>query len=364
MQGLLLKLSALDADVENAVRIISFFDSLIEQQPSLDVLVRNAAAVAECAVGIQESEGRFALRATPDGRTDAGRAAEGATIARVSSSHQAWLGRGGADALPLDQMLLERFGLSAIAALGRGRTPTLALGDPALIELVVAQSTEAPERSRALQLLGLTPATSVTFLAASGPTKQLDVLVSCLGELGGKPRCAVIGPVRAVVLLGPPPSDLHPPDGVTLGVGPATRAIDAPAAWQKAVRALRYATPVTNAGDVAARPMVHATRLGAFDLLAARLRSDDIRDVADIDVLDELAAEPQGAEMIRTLEVVVEAGSLREAARTLYLHHNSVSGRLARAEERLGYRIADPSGIARLGLAIALRRLRNTDLLG
>jgi hypothetical protein len=44
VQGLLLKLSALDADVENAVRLINFFDSLIAQQVHLDDLPRPLGA--------------------------------------------------------------------------------------------------------------------------------------------------------------------------------------------------------------------------------------------------------------------------------------------------------------------------------
>ena len=43
MQGLLLRLSGLDADAENAVRVIGFFDRLITARASLDALVRSTA---------------------------------------------------------------------------------------------------------------------------------------------------------------------------------------------------------------------------------------------------------------------------------------------------------------------------------
>jgi DNA-binding PucR family transcriptional regulator len=67
--------------------------------------------------------------------------------------------------------------------------------------------------------------------------------------------------------------------------------------------------------------------------------------------------------VIQTLEVLAEAGSLREAARRMHLHHNSIAARVRRAEELLGYKITEPAGGARLQLTLALRRLRSTDLL-
>jgi hypothetical protein len=364
VQGLLLRFSGLDADVEHAFRLISFFDVLVQQQAKPEELLRNAAVVAECAVGVQDLDGRFALRALPDGTVDEERAECGAASRTVTSGYQAWIGRCGDSALPLDEILLERLAIAFIATLGDDEATSAGLGDPALLELVVGQSTAAPERTRAVHLLGLTPWTEVTLLSVLGAVDAVDAFAAELGGGGSSLRRAIIGPVHAIAVIGAMPHDLAIPDGVTVGVGTTTRAVNAPTSWEKAVRALRYATASTDGLDPAARPIVYASELGPFELLAAQLRSSDIRGVADIDVLDELAAEPSGVGLLRTLEVVVHTGSLREAARKLYLHHNSVSGRVARAEGRLGYRITEPTGIARLGLALTLRRLRDTDLLG
>src|SRR5206468_11114717 len=109
---------------------------------------------------------------------------------------------------------------------------------------------------------------------------------------------------------------------------------DTPMSWEKAALAVRYAIASTGGTNAAVHPVVFAADLGPYALLADKLRSEDIRDVADIDVLDQFAADANGIGVLRTLEVVVEAGSLREAARKLHLHHNSVAARVARAEER------------------------------
>jgi hypothetical protein len=362
VQGLLLKLSTLDAAAENAVRLISFFDALVEQQVGLDALLRNAAVIAECDVGLQDAERRLAVRAAADGTVGTGRAGPSAAVRMLGSGHAVWIARGRDAALPLDEILLERLAIACVATIGRGEPSAPALGDPALLELVIGRSATAAERSRALHLLGISPAVVLTLLAVRGPTDALDALMKRLAG-PGRPRRARLGAVYAVAVVGTVARDLRVPAGVRVGVGVAGPATEALASWEGALRALRYASTSECAAGPTDRPVVFQADLGPFELLAARLRSADISGVADIDVLDRLAGEPAGADVVRAVEVVVETGTLREAARQLHLHHNSVAARVMRAEERLGYRIMEPTGTARVGLALALRRLRDNDLL-
>lgn len=362
MRGLLLKLSGLDADAESAIRLITFFDSLLEQEVQLADLLSNAAVVADCPVGIQDARGTFSLRGMPDGTSDSGAAGRKAAV-REAAGYRVWLDRRGAEQSPLDELLLERLSLACIATLRRGDAVAPTVGDPALLELTIARSTAAPERTRAIHLLGLRPCTTLTVVAVLGPIEGVDALAAELSARGSRPRRAIVGSVHAMALTGPPPPDLKVPHGVSVGIGSSVHAVDAPASWEKAVGALRYATPRTGGADASVHPVVCAADLGPFEFLAAKLRSADIVGVADVDALDDLAAGPNGMDVLATLGVVVEAGSLREAARQLHLHHNSVSTRLSRAEKRLGYRVTDPSGLSRLRLALALRHLRDVDLL-
>src|SRR4051812_32881289 len=120
VQGLLLKLSTLDAAAENAVRLISFFDALVEQQVGLDALLRNAAVIAECDVGLQDAERRLAVRAAADGTVGTGRAEPSAAVRMFCSGHAVWIARGRDAALPLDEILLERLAIACVATIGRG----------------------------------------------------------------------------------------------------------------------------------------------------------------------------------------------------------------------------------------------------
>jgi hypothetical protein len=239
---------------------------------------------------------------------------------------------------------------------------SLHLDDPALLGLALSRAAAGPERTRALHLLGWTPCAEVTVLAALGPVGHVDDLAASLRHSGASPRRAIIDRVHAMAVDGPLPAAVSVPTSVMIGVGATGFAVSAATSFEQAVRALRYATSVADAG-VTARPVVHAAELGPFAFLAGTLRSDDIRGVADVDLLDELAATPGGQGVVQALEAVAQAGSLREAARRLHLHHNSVAARVRRAEDVLTYRVTDPAGVARLQLALALRRLRTTDLL-
>lgn len=237
------------------------------------------------------------------------------------------------------------------------------LDDPALLQLIVGRTTASPERSRAILLLGITPCTHVTMIAVLGPAEAVGELEESLDAADVRPRRAVIGSLHAMALLGDLPVDLAIPHGVRVGVGTTGFAVDAASSWEKAARAVRYASPIAAGTAVGARPVVRVSELGPYELLAERLQSSDISGVGDVDVLDWFAAQRGGDDVLEALEAIAQAGSLREAARQMYLHHNSVAARLARAERRLGYRVTEPAGMARLHLALALRRLRHTDLL-
>lgn len=65
MKGLLLRLSALDADAETAVRVISFFDGLIAAKVSPQTLVEETARLAECPAALVDTASGLSLRAAP-----------------------------------------------------------------------------------------------------------------------------------------------------------------------------------------------------------------------------------------------------------------------------------------------------------
>ena len=337
MKGLLLRLSGLDADAENAVRVIGFFDRLISDRVGFDALVRATAQLAGCPVGVHAPGQGLSLRAEPGaGVGTSGRAPAGAAVRRLEGGVTVWVARQGTPT-PLDDMLLERFAIATAVLLDHTSVPLPELGDPALVELLLSDGAGTAERSRALHLLGLDSSAGLRVLAGSGA-----------GEIAG--RSAVLGKVRAVLVTGEVPGSVQG----RWGVGPLLPAIEAARSWRAAGTALRFTSE--------SEPMVWWERLGGLAELADRLDSADLAGIADVRALDRLAAEPHGGEDVAVLAALCATGSARKAAAALHRHHSTLPARLARAESVLGFEIDSPAGRFRLHLALMLRRLRdNTE---
>ncbi|MFI0779518.1 helix-turn-helix domain-containing protein [Streptomyces sp. NPDC021212] len=340
MKGLLLRLSGLDADAENAVRVIGFFDRLITGRVSVDVLVRSTADLAGCPVGVHAPGQGLSLRADGDGAdTTPATAPARAAVRALDGGTEVWVARGGPP-VPLDDILLERFAIATAILLDHPGVPRPKLGDPALVELVLSEGAGAAERSRALHLLGLAPAARLRVLAGT------DV-----GGLAG--WSAQLGGVWAVLTADPVPAAL--PDGARVGVGPELPAHDAARSWTAARTALRFTSPT--------QPVVWWEQLGSLAALDGTLEPAALHSLADVRALDRLATEPHGEDTLSALDALCTTGSARKASALLHRHHSTMPARLTRAEAVLGFEVGSPAGRFRLHLALMLKRLRdNADL--
>jgi sugar diacid utilization regulator len=130
--------------------------------------------------------------------------------------------------------------------------------------------------------------------------------------------------------------------------------LEARASWRQARLALRFAAP--GAADTA---VVDHAELGSLALLAD-LPVDRLRRDPDVRALESLAGSPAGAADVAVLEAFCRAGSLRQAASGLHLHHSSVAARVAHLEDVLGWRLDEPEGRFRAHLALLARRLATT----
>ncbi|MFI6094679.1 PucR family transcriptional regulator [Lentzea sp. NPDC051213] len=326
MKGLLMRLSALDADAENAVRVIGFFDRLITDRAGLDALVRSTSELAGCPVGLHVPGQGLSLRADSGAPVAVGQVPARAVVRSLEGGVEVWVAREGTPA-PLDDMLLERFAIAAAILLDHSSVPLPELGDPALVELVLSEGVGTAERSRALHLLGIGAATPLRVLATTG-------------EIAG--RSVLLGSVRAV-LTTEVPTGLN----TRVGVGPLLPAIDAARSWQGARTALRYTSD--------SEPVVWWERLGSLSLLAEQLDHADLAALPDVLALDRLA----DPDLITALDALRATGSVRKAAAVLHRHHSTMTARLARAESVLGFELDSATGRFRLHLALMLRRLRD-----
>ncbi|MDT7562032.1 MAG: hypothetical protein QOG76_656 [Pseudonocardiales bacterium] len=373
MKGLLLRLSALDSDAEAAVRVIAYFDRLVERAATPGEVVRATAALAECVVGWASSGSpdAGALRFAPNGaEVGAEVPIQSSASAPVDPSDSAstarvWLERPGTSA-PLDDLVLERLALTArLLGSARRRTPAPNLADPALVELVLAEREAREDRARAVHLLGLAAGLPVRVLAvrpAPGRDPIAEAVALVSPARGPRTvRVAAIGEVAAVLLQPPAGADALPPvlraalavqdNSSVAALGGAAPPLDARRSWHQAQLALRFAVPGTT--DTA---FIEHDALGTLALLA-ELPAQRLRTEPDVLAIDALASTRAGALDVAALEAFCRTGSLRQAAAELHLHHSSVAARLARVEQAVGWRLDTPGDRFRARLAVVARLL-------
>lgn len=357
MYGLITRLSALDSDAASAVSVIGFFDALVEQGADIEVVLSQAAALAECPVGVRSASRQLTARIDPAGLAHNAGPPEGSRILVMPSGDEVWLERHGPEH-PLDDLLIERFALAAAVALSPRPQGSAQKGRRALLRLAISATGSASERRAAIDRLGLRPGSTLHVIAAAGPSAGLDELfqgLSCLGR-------AQVGSIEVFLASQRPQETLSRlPAGCRVGTSAPHHAADLPDAWREACTALRFTVP----GELPEPPwlpfqtaMVQFQDLGGFAAIAEALTAEQIGRIADVAALDRLADQAGGQEMIRTLEAVAATESLRRAARLVEMHHSSVANRVARAEQVIGYSVADPCARPRLMLALVLRRVR------
>ncbi|MFD7630316.1 PucR family transcriptional regulator [Streptomyces sp. NPDC059851] len=363
MEALAVRLSGLDPYVDGAMRIVAFYDTLMRRRVDLPALARASAGLAECVTGIRLHGTGRAIRIAPDGNQapppgappppgppyPPGAASPpgappwtaASTTAPITLDEEeigtVWLERPGPPG-PLDEVLLDRLAIAAAAAAERYGPARTTMADPALVELAISPDSDEAARARALRLLGFTAGLPVHAVAVRSelPLDQVGALVCA-----GRPvKAAPLGAVGVVLAGRVDPARF--PAGVRAGIGAA----DSPdRSWREARTALRFTT--------ARRPVVHHDELGALALLA-RIPEEAARENADVAAIARLADVPEDLE---TLDAYCTAGSLRQAADVLHLHHSSVARRLDQIARTLGIELTDPTGLTRARLALTLWRL-------
>ncbi|RKN39025.1 PucR family transcriptional regulator [Streptomyces hoynatensis] len=373
MRGLLLRLSSLDADAAAAFRVIAHFQALLTDGAVDPVLlVRSTAGLAGCPAGLELADGRR-VRFAPDGAALPGVPGRISGSVPLRPAGRVWLERGGEPG-PFDALVLEWMAIAAGVGPSRA-APSPQAADPALVELVLSEREAIEDRTRALRLLGLTPALPLRVVAVSGDSGAeaggRAVTLLARGGTSAAVRVATVGPLAAALVQAQEgtaglAAELrqvvtewrrerlpgHPrARSVRFGIGGAVAAAQAAASWAQAKTALRFA-----AGGGFEEEVVDYETLGPLALLAevpaARLRAEP-----GVRALAELATQDGGDLSIAALAAFCRTGSLRQAAVALHLHHSSVAARLAGAETALGWRLREPEDRLRAQLALHAWRL-------
>ncbi|MCC3295622.1 helix-turn-helix domain-containing protein [Arthrobacter sp. zg-Y411] len=331
------------------------FDELLEREADPSTVLQSVARVLGRGAGFRAPDGA-GLTVDADGAVRRGTGPLPRGARRIPGGLQVWL-----DGLPCpeEDLLLRRLGITVKVALRQS-----ARGSLPAAEVVFDANRRPDERLTAARQLGLSAAELLTVIGIRGPAEGVQELVRRIGKTASV--LCTYDDGKALFLAAAGVADtlqsLAVPTGVRAAFSRGVNVLDLPAAHTEALLGLRYALPATH--DSAPYPtseavLVETAALGGYALLPAYLTREQIDTVEDVHVLDALR-KAHGPEMLRILEAVAATDSVRQAARSVYLHHNSVAYRVERAEQALGFTITEPYGRTRLFIALCLRRVRDS----
>lgn len=342
-----------------AVRILRFFDALTHERATVKQIVESTSTwlgrpVAVRCDGVVSVADRGQWQETwPTGLTSMSSTQDGVVVA---------LGGVRSDE---DQVVLDRLAVCVTTALGGDRLRGSKWESGRAVSVLLSETESDASRRTALEQLGWRSNTPVRVVVVHGARTMIATWVERLEAGGvtvfstGRPRLTILlttgGRLAALVQDGVP-------RGLQVGISQDVPAIEASTGLVEARWALRFSQPSPrDHGPYLIEEGVafEYWRLRGYEALADSLTPETINRVQDVTALDRALA-AGGPELLRTLDVVVAATSIRQAARALDVHHNTIAHRVAAAEEQLGFSLADSYGRCRLYIAIVLRRLRES----
>ncbi|MGX9899699.1 helix-turn-helix domain-containing protein [Arthrobacter sp. SA17] len=340
MQGLVWRLKALDPEASESLKVIAYFDALVDGHASAQVLLSGAAVLSGCPAGYV-SEGNTVRVEASGTKTAVGAPAPGAPDGgwpghAFGDGGRVWIERSG-PAFANDEMILERVAIAL--GISFDRTSPVAASRRA-VETLLDGAAPLDRRMDAAAMLHLDRRTSYRVVA---------VPVSM--ELAG-PSAVIytaVGPVRAAVLRSSTTETVDaqsPRPGSTAGVGLAMTPESLHRSWATALLALRLSSQ--------RHPRQLADDLGSL-LVFAEAADTSSYETPDLHALKRLVKSQPKA--LTLLDSIAETTSLRAVAEEIGLHHSSVQTRAAEYSTALGFDIRTAAGRVRLSLVLTLWRL-------
>ncbi|MEU9885493.1 hypothetical protein [Sphaerisporangium sp. NPDC051011] len=387
MEELRGRLTALDPVAGEGLKIITYFDALVQRQAGLEALIRGAAVLAGSPAAFIAGGRR--MRVTSAGartREPVPSDFAGRPSHAVGADGVVWLEREG-EAHANDEMILERAAIALGVTLDRlnGVATT-----SQAVEILLDPSSGADARKLAAVHLRLGAAHEYRVLATpvgqalapGGHAPAIRPLAPAVRPTpGGRTPAArslaadgphalvetTVGILRATILdagaatgtgsasrTGIPPGTITasnassgPGAADRLGVGEARVPALLHESWAHAVIALR----LTNARW----PVIRADDLGVLADIARLADAADVAGIPDVKTVGSVIASSRHAHDL--LESIAITGSLRSAAADAGLHHSTVQARAAEYSAALGYDLRTSPGRVRLTLALTLWQL-------
>lgn len=333
MRELVGRLTRLDPEASESLKVISYFDRLIAGRVAASTLLRGASELSGATVGFRSASER--LRVRPDGSHDRESVVPdaGYPSREVEPGGMVWLERTSTPHVN-DAMVLERLALALSITAARDDSPTRSAVEMLLQPPARAQPV-ASERLAACGILGLDPH---AVLRAVALPRSTELAVSVPQAVLATPWGVVRGTITA---------DPQAWTGI-IGIGLSASSESLPSSWQSALIALRLQ-------DGGPDPAVADSFGNLLDL--AQLTDSRPTPPGDVVVLDRVL---EFGWTTAQLEALAAGRSLREIAAVGGVHHSTVQGRLPRLARTLGFDSRSPLGRTRLHTALIMRRLLRT----
>ncbi len=332
MKELVGRLSALDPQASETLKVIAYFDKLVDGRVGAEGMLRGAAVLSGAAIGRVTAGPGEARRFGPDGEQLPSGGPEGWMSVPSAEGSVVWLERSGAPHAN-DAMVLER--LAIALSIQSARLDTSAPTRRA-VEVLLAGDASDEEREEASARLALGAHTVIHAIA-----------VPLAAPLDRPLPHAVVttrfGIARAVLA----PDDRPPAGHAGIGIAAGSVA-QVRESWRSALVALRLADDD--------EPVVRAADLGPLLQLA---EAEDRRATVHPDVLaiDAVLGATWTERMLRALAA---GASQRSLAAIAGVHHSTMGARMQELPARLGYDPAGARGRTRLDVALMLHRLAAT----
>ncbi len=362
MEGLLRRISAEGSEAENALRVVAFFDELVEHRSSPDALVRSTARLIGAPAGFLSDSGSSSWSFDGIGRQLGPTIPAAAHTQRVTIDGGfvgvAWI-KPETSNYSLAELVLERMSLSARIILGRD------LGESAHVEAnslsrLLDSGNPVEERIADAQALGFRASWQVRVIVAKDleePDRFEDAVRVWARSLNIKCTAPLVdGQTRVVVFheTGDIPFEGLVHWSGLVAVGPRVNVSDAPSSLESAIQALRLTSRTFGPH------LVDHETLGPLQFLAAVSPAVASQDPL-VQQLLVLSDSDSGKAQVLALDAFCRQGSLRAAAAELTLHHSSLANRLENISRKLGLDVSDPKQRLKISLSLLLLRVARSS---
>lgn len=332
MRELVFRLDSLDPEASESLKVVAYFDTLIDGRVSVESLVRGAATLSGTTAGFRNKV--RAVRVLASGHLGPSGEPVPAILRKFGIDDEVWLERDGPPHAN-DAMVLERLAIAITIAITQNPE-----GSPSrrAVEVLLQAPSEGAvdeaQRLSAVAKLRLDPGAKVRAVAM--PTEHSTPSPwsrATLATPWGIVTAAIVGERQAIPTTG------------RAGIGELVTINELPRSWRTATIALRISDK--------RHPQPLAENLGSLLLLAELVDRGPVLP-ADVSTLDELNEIIWTAEALQSL---ADGESLRAIAAVAGLHHSSLQARLPALIRNLGYDPRTPLGRTRLFAALMLQRL-------